>query len=61
MSRFAAEFFAQSPVLLYPLIALVLFFVVFLVVVVRVARMKAPEADRYARIPLEEEAEVPHE
>jgi hypothetical protein len=61
MSRFAAELFAQSPALLYPLIALVLFFTVFVVVVVRVVRMKASEAERYARIPLEEELEVPHE
>lgn len=61
MSRFAAELFAQSPALLYPLIALVLFFVIFLVVVVRVVRMKESEADRCARIPLEEELEVPHE
>jgi len=34
---------------------------VFLVVVIRVTRMKASEADDYARIPLEEELEVPHE
>lgn len=61
MSRFAAEFFEQSPLLLYPLIALVLFFTVFLVVVIRVVRMKASEADHYARMPLEEELEVPHE
>lgn len=61
MSRFASEFFEQSPVLLYPLISLVLFFTVFLVVIVRVMRMKASEADECARIPLEEESEVPHE
>jgi cbb3-type cytochrome oxidase subunit 3 len=61
MSRFASEFFEQSPVLLYPLLSLALFFIVFLVVLVYVLRMKAPEADRYARIPLEEESEVPHE
>ena len=61
MSRFASEFFEQSPVLLYPLLSLGLFFIVFLVVIVRVTRMKASEADRYARIPLEEESEVPHE
>ena len=61
MSRFATEFFEQSPVLLYPLISLVLFFIVFLVVIVRVMRMKKSEADEYARIPLEEEFEVPHE
>jgi hypothetical protein len=61
MRRFATDFFEQSPVLLYPVIALVLFFVVFLAVVIRVVRMKASEADRYAHIPLEEESEVPHE
>ena len=61
MSRFAAEFFAQSPALLYPVIALVLFFTVFLVVVIRVMRMPASEVEHNARIPLEEELEVPHE
>ncbi len=61
MSRFASEFFAQSPALLFPVIALVLFFTVFLVVVVRVMRMSAAEADHIARIPLEDELEVPHE
>ena len=61
MSRFAAEFFAQSPALLYPVIALVLFFTIFLVVVIRVMRMPASEVDHNARIPLEKELEVPHE
>ncbi|MGB5268761.1 MAG: hypothetical protein WBN30_19375 [Polyangiales bacterium] len=61
MSRFASEFFANSPVLLYPLLALALFFIVFLVVIVRVMRMKTSDVDEYARIPLEEESEVPHE
>ena len=61
MRQFASEFFEQSPVLLFPVIALVLFFTVFLVVVIRVMRMKASEAEHYARIPLEEELEVPHE
>lgn len=61
MSRFAAEFFADSPALLYPLIALTLFFTIFLVVLVRVIRMKATDADRYANIPLDDELEVPDE
>ncbi|MGB5695208.1 MAG: hypothetical protein WBM46_06125 [Polyangiales bacterium] len=61
MSRFAAELFERSPALLYPVIALILFFIVFLVVIIRVIRMKASDVDRYARIPLEEESEVPHE
>lgn len=61
MSRFAAEFFQNSPVLLLPLLALVLFFSLFVYVVVRVIRMKRADAERYARIPLQEEVEVPHE
>jgi cbb3-type cytochrome oxidase subunit 3 len=61
MSRFASEFFSQSPALLYPVLALLLFFTVFLLVVVRVMRMSASEVDQAARIPLEEELEVPHE
>jgi cbb3-type cytochrome oxidase subunit 3 len=61
MSRFAAEFFANSPVLLFPLITLVLFFIVFLAVIVHVMRMKKSKADEYAHLPLEEEEEVPHE
>ncbi len=61
MSRFAAEFFANSPALLLPVISLVLFFIVFLAVIVRVMRMKKSTADEYAQLPLVEEEEVPHE
>jgi hypothetical protein len=61
MSRFASEFFSQSPALLLPILALVLFFTVFLVIVVRVIRMKPSDIDHNARIPLDEESEVPHE
>ena len=61
MSRFAAEFFSQSPALLLPILALVLFVSVFLVIVIRAMRMSASEVDHNARIPLEEELEVPHE
>ena len=61
MSRFASEFFSQSPALLLPILALVLFFTVFLVIVVRVIRMKPSDIEHNARIPLDEESEVPHE
>jgi len=61
MSRFASELFENSPALVFPLLALVLFFSVFIYVLVRVIRMKRADADRYARIPLEEEVEVPHD
>lgn len=55
MSRFASEFFSQSPALLYPVLALLLFFIVFIAVVIAVFRMKPAEAERLARIPLEDE------
>ena len=55
MSRFAAEVFSTSPALLFPMLALGLFLAVFVGVIVRVARMKRSEADRLARIPLEDE------
>jgi cbb3-type cytochrome oxidase subunit 3 len=62
MSRFASEFFAQSPALLYPMLALLLFFVVFLAVVIHVFRMKPSEVERLARIPLEDDVvEDPNE
>ena len=61
MSRFASEFFSQSPALLLPILALVLFFTVFVVIIIRVMRMKSSDIDHNARIPLEEESEVPHE
>jgi cbb3-type cytochrome oxidase subunit 3 len=48
-------------VLLFPVITLVLFFIVFLAVIVHVMRMKKSEADAYAHLPLEDEMEVPHE
>ncbi|MEM7136769.1 MAG: cbb3-type cytochrome c oxidase subunit 3 [Myxococcota bacterium] len=55
MSRFASEFLTASPALLYPSIALLLFVAVFVGIVVRVFRMKKSEADKLARIPLEDE------
>lgn len=61
MSRFAAEFFAESPALLYPVLALLLFFTVFFFVVIRVWRMKTSEVERYARIPLEDDVEASDE
>ncbi len=61
MSRFASEFFSQSPALLLPILALVLFFTAFLVIVIRVVRMNASDIEHDARIPLDEESEVPHE
>jgi hypothetical protein len=62
MSRFAAEFFAESPALAYPIVALILFFLVFIVVIIRVIRMGKDRAEKRARIPLEDEpVEARHE
>lgn len=62
MTRFASEFFSQSPALIYPVLGLLLFFLVFLAVVIHVFRMKPSEAERLARIPLEDEvSEDSHE
>ena len=55
MSRFAAEFFSNSPALLYPILALVLFFAVFTGVIIYVMRMKRADVERLARIPLEDQ------
>ncbi len=55
MSRFASQFFQHNPALLYPMLALIIFLLVFLVVIVRVARMKRSDVDRLARIPLEDQ------
>ncbi len=55
MSRFASEVFAQSPALILPLIALWLFVVTFIVVLVRVLRMRRADVNHYAQLPLDDE------
>lgn len=60
MSRFASEFFAQSPVLILPLIALLIFVGIFLFFTIQVLRMKTTDVERFARLPLEESEEENH-
>jgi hypothetical protein len=49
------EFFAQSPLLVLPLAALVFFLAVFLAVVARTMVRRAPAYARIAELPLREE------
>lgn len=53
MRAFSAEFFARSPVLVFPLIALGIFFVVFVAITLRVMLTQREESDAAARLPLE--------
>jgi len=58
----AQDFFARSPYLLGPVVALALFIVIFALVVVRVMSRKPAELDRLARMPLAQDSrKVPHE
>jgi len=57
MRDIAHGFFAQSPAMAGPLVALVLFFVVFAAVSYRVLRSRASEWSHDAALPLSETAE----
>jgi cbb3-type cytochrome oxidase subunit 3 len=50
---------AQSPLLVFPIVGLLIFVGVFVVVVARIARLKADEFDAAARIPLGDDDEAP--
>jgi hypothetical protein len=58
MSRMAMEFFARSPVLALPIIALLIFASVFVVIVVRAMRMPHLAIESDARLPLREDTDV---
>ncbi len=53
MRAFSAEFFARSPVLIFPLIALGIFFVLFVAIALRVMLTQREESDAAARLPLD--------
>ena len=53
LSWISADFFARSPVLIFPLIALVIFSGVFLGEIWRVLRTHGKHFERLARMPLE--------
>jgi hypothetical protein len=58
MSRMATDFFAQSPVLAFPVLALLIFCCVFVLVVLKTARTAKPEIDARAKLPLSEDLDV---
>jgi hypothetical protein len=59
MSTIARQFFADSPVIFFPILALLLFLVVFVVLTVRAIRTRPEELDALARIPFGDEEEAP--
>ena len=60
LSQLAADYFARSPVLAYPIAALALFMTVFIVVSVRAFRSRRSELDEMAALPLQDSKEVEH-
>ena len=56
LSTMAKGFFAQSPALFYPVLALILFVVVFVAITVRTLRRDKRDIDEHARIPLADSA-----
>lgn len=58
MNAIARQFFADSPVIALPIVALLLFFSVFVLVTVRALRAPREDVDALARIPLGDAEEV---
>jgi cbb3-type cytochrome oxidase subunit 3 len=54
----ATEFFAQSPVLAFPVLALLIFTMVFVAVVIRTLRMEREAISQESKLPLEEDHDV---
>jgi hypothetical protein len=54
MGAIAREFFRNSPVLDFPLIALAIFMLVFIAITVRALILQSAQVDAAARLPLEE-------
>lgn len=53
LSFFASDLLEKSPVLVYPIVALLIFVGVFTLVSIRAIRMKKPDVQRLASLPLE--------
>ncbi|MFW5876010.1 MAG: hypothetical protein ACOCXM_04680 [Myxococcota bacterium] len=56
ISWFASDFFARSPVLLFPVVALALFVTVFMLVSLRTLLWKRQDLEAVSRLPLEEDS-----
>ncbi|MGD8862276.1 MAG: hypothetical protein PVI30_19850 [Myxococcales bacterium] len=61
LSWISGDFFAQSPVLVYPMIAMAIFMLVFTGAALRAFLTPRSTLDELARMPLEDEGEVDHE
>lgn len=57
MSEMARDFFSDNPAIAGPLVAMLLFTVVFAVAAVRALRAERAHVDRLSRLPLEGEAD----
>lgn len=57
LSWFASDYFSQSPVLIFPIVALGLFMTVFMVMSLRAIFARKPALDRMAQLPLESDDE----
>ena len=58
LSYMAKTFFSESPVLAYPIFALLLFLLAFLFIAIRVWRSNPAELERLARLPLDDAPRV---
>ena len=58
LRQLSADYFARSPLLAYPVIALAIFLVVFVVVSVRALRSRREDVERMAALPLLSDSEV---
>ena len=58
LSALASDFFSQSPVLLLPVVALLIFMVVFTVMAVRAFRMPDEAVNEVANLPLMADTEA---
>lgn len=56
ISWFAGDFFARSPVLLFPLVALALFVSVFMLVSLRALLWKKEDLEALSMLPLEDDS-----
>lgn len=59
MSGIAHQFFVDSPVIFFPILALLIFVFVFFFVTARILRARSEDIDALARIPFGDDEEAP--
>jgi len=60
LSQLSADYFSRSPVLAWPLLALVLFMIVFIAITVRAIFGRREVMERHAALPLESNEVTKH-